>query len=411
MIEELVINYIIRTKDWGFIVENNIDESYFSTCKAQFKFIEDYEAKYNQLPDTISFYSAFPSFDSIDVTDSKDFLLDELRYKKIEAYSAKFFNEVKDIFSKNVLSNQDKIDRVAAISKDLSNLVMVSRSMKYTDLDGIIDILKSTYQTRKADIKGMFYETGIKWLDEVMVGWDRDNDYVVVAGRPGTGKSMMLCALAAEQLVRGRSIAFYEGEMSIAQTMERIVAHLSGISATDMLRGRVDIEKIYYEALDKISKCGGSISILTPKDLGAYATTDQLETFVNKTGAEILFIDQQSLMKDLEHAKVPFERAGNISRQIKTLRDKLNIPVITAVQQNRSSTADGFADTSQLAGSDVIAQDATKVLILSKTDKSSDLITASVVKNRSGKSYVSKDFVASFEYCRFDEVESNVGQD
>ena len=403
MIEIQFINYILQTKDWNFVLENGIDESYFNSCSNQFKYISEYVNKYSQVPDIVTFFKTFPDFENIQVTDSDEYLLDELKYHRIETYSAKMFNQVRDILMKSTIPNQTKIDNISGIIKDLNNIMTTSRSMKFSDLDEIIELLKNTFYDRTLNIKKNFYPTGVDWLDEIFLGWDKDNDYVVVAGRPGTGKSMLLCTLAAEQLKQGKRVAFYEGEMSIAQTMERIVAHLSGLSATDMLKGNTMIQTPYFNAIDKLKSYGGQINILTPQDLGNYVNCDQLETFCNKINADILFIDQQSLMNDLEHARVSFEKAGNVSRQIKALRDKLNIPVITAVQLNRTKTEDGKADTVQIAGSDIIVQDSTKVIILSKHRDKENVITMNIAKNRSGKSYVDKNFTADFEHCNFAE--------
>ena len=409
MIEIQIINYILHTKNWNFIIDNGIDGSYFSTCYSQFKYISDYVNKYDQVPDIITFFKNFPDFENIQVTDSEAYLLDELKYHKVENFSVKMFNQVRDILMKSTLSNQDKIDDISNIIKDLNNIMVGSKSLKFVDLENIIELLKNTFYDRTLNLKKNFYPTGVNWLDEIFLGWDKDNDYVVIAGRPGTGKSMMLCTLAAEQLKQGKKVAFYEGEMSVAQTMERLVAHLSGLSATDMLKGNVSIQDSYFNAIDKLKTYGGQINILTPQNIGGYATCDQLESFCNKTNADILFIDQQSLMNDMEHAKVSFEKAANVSRQIKSLRDKLNIPVITAVQLNRTKTEDGRSDTVQIANSDVIAQDATKILILSKHKEKDNVISMNIAKNRSGKSYVDKEFYADFEHCNFEEYYEDNG--
>ena len=90
----------------------------------------------------------------------------------------------------------------------------------------------------------------------------------------------------------------------------------------------------------------------------------------------------------------------------------MNIPVITAVQLNRTKTEDGRSDTVQIANSDVIAQDATKILILSKYKDKDNVISMNIAKNRSGKSYVDKNFTTDFEHCNFTEYygESDSGE-
>ena len=103
-----------------------------------------------------------------------------------------------------------------------------------------------------------------------------------------------------------------------------------------------------------------------------------LKAFIQKEKLDILFIDQYSLLEDDRKAKNPVERASNISRDVKNLQVMEKIPIIAISQQNRTVNENGV-DTTQIAQSDRIGQDATCVIFIERKD---DLMKLTLVKSR-----------------------------
>ena len=60
-----VLNKILQTKDYSFILLNSLDEGYFYNYKAEFKFIKKHYETYGTVPDQMTFAQAFPDFDFI----------------------------------------------------------------------------------------------------------------------------------------------------------------------------------------------------------------------------------------------------------------------------------------------------------------------------------------------------------
>jgi hypothetical protein len=147
----------------------------------------------------------------------------------------------------------------------------------------------------------------------------------------------------------------------------------------------------YKNYLDSL-KCSnyGAIKVLTPNDIAGPATVDALQAFIEKEHLDILFIDQYSLLEDNSKAKVAHEKVANISRAVKNLQVLKQIPIISVSQMNRTKNEDKTQDSSQIALSDRIGQDATIILMLEKQDaedpnhKGAHKVTLNLVKSRDG---------------------------
>ena len=104
-----------------------------------------------------------------------------------------------------------------------------------------------------------------------------------------------------------------------------------------------------------------------------------LRAFIEKENLDILCIDQHSLLEDDRKARTPTERASNISKDLKNLQVLKKIPIIAVSQQNRSSTDEKGATTSNIAQSDRISQDSTILIFL---EQDNNVLTLNLVKAR-----------------------------
>jgi replicative DNA helicase len=96
------------------------------------------------------------------------------------------------------------------------------------------------------------------------------------------------------------------------------------------------------------------------------------------------------LLEDTSKAKAAHEKVANISKSVKNLQVLKQIPIISVSQMNRTKNEDKTQDSSQIALSDRIGQDATIILMLDKQDaedlnhKGSYRVTLNLVKSRDG---------------------------
>ena len=145
-------------------------------------------------------------------------------------------------------------------------------------------------------------------------------------------------------------------------------------------------------------------------------TVDTLVSFVEKYNLDILFIDQQTLLTDKNRARTSFEKAANISKDIKMLQVRKHIPIITVTQQNRTSVDENsFAGTEHIGQSDRIGQDSTTILGISQKD---GIMTIHIVKARDGGTGKTLNYeidldTGKFEYIKeeneIEEISTNSG--
>ena len=115
------MNYLLSKKDTSIILLNNITKDFFSDYQLEYEFVKEHIDKYGNVPDMESFLSKFPDFDVLQVTESPNYLIDELYNDKNKRSLAKTFNKVRDLL------NEDKTEEALSLyttaAQDLSTAV------------------------------------------------------------------------------------------------------------------------------------------------------------------------------------------------------------------------------------------------------------------------------------------------
>lgn len=372
MIQLQFLNSILDSKDTSLILLNNLDESFFSDYKEEFSYIKSHIDKYGKVPDKITFLSTFPDFDIIEVKESRSYLIDALYEDKNKRLLASTFNKVRNLL------NEGKTEEALSIYTTNAELAIQAKH-----LDSI-DILRDNsrydaYLERCEDFNKYYVKTGFKELDDIIGGWDRQEELATIAARTNMGKSWLLlkCAVAAAE--QGLIVGIYSGEMSERKVGYRIDTLISYISNSGLTKGNKDLQNKYKTFIDELpNKFKGSIKVLTPAMIDGPAGVTALRAFIEKDKLDILCIDQHSLLDDDRHAKNPVERASNISKDLKNLQVMKKIPIIAVSQQNRASTENGIG-TEHIAQSDRISQDSTIILFFEQKD---GVLTLHLVKSR-----------------------------
>ena len=101
MIQLQVLNKILKDKDSSFIVDNNLDESYFSDYQNEFKFIINHLNKYNSIPDLATFLNVFEDFTVLQVDEPDSYLLEKLEEDRTQRKLAFSFNKIRDLLMKD----------------------------------------------------------------------------------------------------------------------------------------------------------------------------------------------------------------------------------------------------------------------------------------------------------------------
>ena len=372
MIQLQALNKILESGDSSFLLINNIGEDFFSDYKDEFRFIQDHINNYSCVPDKATFLSKFPNFDIITVNESTNYIVDALYEDRNRRELAKVFNQVRNLLNEGKTSEAMTVYTSAA-----------SSMLKAKHIDSV-DILKDTsrynaYVERCEDFKKFYIKTGFKELDDIIGGWDRQEELVTIAARTNMGKSWLLLKTALAAVEQGLKVGLYSGEMSERKVGYRLDTLISHISNSGIIKGNSDLQTQYKAYIDGLpNRFEGTLKVLTPDMIDGPAGVNALRAFVEKEDLDVLCIDQHSLLEDDRKARTPVEKASNISRDLKNLQVMKKIPIIAVSQQNRESTENGV-NTQHIAQSDRIAQDSTIVIFFEQKD---GILTMHLVKSR-----------------------------
>lgn len=380
MIQLQVLNKILFEKDVSLITLNNLNSDYFSDYKDEFNFIKDHYEKYGKTPDLATFKEKFPSFDIIEVEEKDSYLIEELCRDKNARSVAYTFNEIRAL-----LKNGEVDKALDMYKKGVEN---ISTGVALESVDIIHDTSRyDAYIERTKDFEKYYVKTGFKELDDLIGGWDREEELATIVARTNVGKSFALFKSAVAALTQGLTVGIYSGEMSEKKVGYRIDTLLSHISNGALTHGNENVKDQYEKYIQELpKKYKNGMKVLTPKMINGPAGVNALRTFIEKEKLDILFIDQHSLLEDDRKAKTPVEKASNISKDLKNLQVMKRIPIITVSQQNRTKgEEEDKVDTTQIAMSDRIAQDSTTIIGITRDKKDQHIMTFHLVKCRDGE--------------------------
>ena len=372
MIQLQFLNYLLKTKDSSILLVNNLNEDFFSDYKNEYNFIINHLREYGNIPDSITFLNNFPSFDIIEVSESPDFLIDKLYEDKNTRVLASIFNKIK----KHLMEGD--IDKAMELYTSSTDVVLKAKHIDAVDILTNTDRYEA-YLQRCENFDKFYVKTGFKELDEIIGGWDREEELATIVARSNQGKSWILFKCAVAAVEQGLNVGIYSGEMSERKVGYRIDTLISNISNSSITKGDRQIQNEYKKHLDSLpNKYKGCLKVLTPNMIDGPAGVTSLRAFIEKENLDILFIDQHSLSEDDRHAKNPVEKASNISRDLKNLQVIKKVPIISVSQQNRNSTENGVG-LEHVAQSDRIAQDSTIVIFFEQKD---GIMTMHLIKSR-----------------------------
>ena len=368
-----IINYLLNTKDSSLLTNGSLNEIYFDDdCKKEFNFILNHFNTYGQICDKETFFSVFRDFESVEVKETPEYLLKALHDDYNTDRIVETVNKIKPL----LLSGQ--VDEAITQLKDVANNITQKVELKCVDL--IRDTSRyDAYVERTQDFGKYYISTGFPELDQLVGGFDREEELATIVARTNYGKSWVLLKCATAAVSQGLNVGIYSGEMSerkVGYRFDTLVGHLSNGA---LIHGNEFIKNDYKKYIDNLSTMfKGSCKVLTPNMISGPADVNALRMFIEKEHLDILFVDQLSLLEDVRKGKTPVEKASNISKDLKNLQVMLRVPIVSVSQQNRTTSENGV-DTTQIAQSDRIGQDSTMIIFIEKKD---DTMKLTLVKSR-----------------------------
>lgn len=212
---------------------------------------------------------------------------------------------------------------------------------------------------RKQDIKTVGLRTGWDKLDKYIGGFV-PGEMIVIAGRPGMGKTALGVCLAISHAKHGGRVCFFSIEMSETQIGDRALAYFGQLDNMRIRNADVsdlEMERIY----DNVSKINMEFYIETSSTI----SIDQIRARVKCMNPRptIVVIDYMQLIHS-KNTKVRQEEVSYISRQCKLMAKDCGVTVIALAQLSREveKRANNRPQLSDLRESGAIEQDADTVL-------------------------------------------------
>jgi replicative DNA helicase len=230
--------------------------------------------------------------------------------------------------------------------------------------DRIDDLAK-----RSDDIFGV--PTGFIDLDKLLSGL-QPSDLLIIAGRPGQGKSGFLLSVAKNAgLTHKKHVAVFSLEMSNEQVVQRLMAQETGIDSQRLRTGKLTEEEwpLFTHAIEVFSDTKiflDDTPAITPLQLRTKCRRLHMEY-----GLDLVIIDYLQLMGGDSRTDNRVQEVSYISRNLKVLARELNVPVLAAAQLSRAveQRQDKRPILSDLRESGSLEQDSDIVMFIYRPDQ------------------------------------------
>lgn len=204
--------------------------------------------------------------------------------------------------------------------------------------------------------------TGFPSLNRLTGGF-ADGELVIVAARTGIGKTSFALNVATSMaLFAGHAVAFYSIEMSSTALMIRVLSSHADVDSQKIRQRRVnEFEKLRVEASrEKLARMPFYVS-----DRPAWSV-ERIDAHADQTPLppRAIFVDYIQLMSSVGRHENRVQQISAVTRSLKALAVKRNVPVIAMSQLRRTESQDAEPMLSDLRESGSIEQDADMVLFL-----------------------------------------------
>jgi len=255
-------------------------------------------------------------------------------------------------------------------------------------------------------------ETGYIDFDNKILGL-RGGDLIVIAGRPGSGKTTWATNICIQATRRGNTGLINSLEMGQYRLGLRILASETGCDLYNLTRGIVD---------DWHSVCdiGGQLQNLYidfSTGLSCADVIGRIREFSDTSHLDFIMLDYLQKMR-FPGAERHDIKVGNATGEFKNIAKELNIPFILISQLSRANEKDGrkvrMPRISDLKDSGSIEQDADVIALIHRPEmydpdniENQNMVDIGLAKNRDGETGRFK-LVFRKNINRFENYESEV---
>lgn len=249
------------------------------------------------------------------------------------------------------------------------------------------DVIRETIKeiekdcVRAKDGKQPGITTGLRTLNNATGGW-RPTNLIIVAARPGIGKTSLALHFAKMAAKSGAWVNFYGLEMKSSDLMRIMISGESSVNRLNLRDGRINAND--WSAINASLTNFERLPIVWNDYAGLTSSRIRSNTIRNRKAGrcDLIIIDYLQLVKPFDKKAIREQQISEVSRTLKEIALSENIPIICLSQLNREAAGDK-PQLHHLRESGAIEQDA-DIVIFPFRDKTDNRFYISVAKNRRG---------------------------
>ena len=300
-----------------------------------------------------------------------------------------------------MLTGSPHIDIANKIVSDMTDIFAKGQGGK---IDSMPQSIQRVYAEMDNRARSDFFQcsTGFQDVDK-LIGTLNQGHIIVLAGRPGMGKSVTGLCIILNNILKGIPCGLINYEMTTEETMLRLLSNVARQPFVDLVNRNVrasdeaESERVYEAIMRTAEKLYG-LPLYQRDDVnGTFSECKATITNMVKVyGVRLVLIDYLQLMTLDRATDNANQDIGKIMRGLKILAKQLGIVIIVLSQLNRNleNRKDKRPMLSDLRESGTIEQDADRVLFCYRDDYYNELCSNPNImelieaKNRHGRTGV-----------------------
>lgn len=383
--ESALISAVCQNKDIGVVLSENVADLFVSHADV-IQDLKNYYYKYNAVPEVEQLVERHSQFIPETITAPTEYYLDELR----ESFMQSKLKQTLLAAGKGL--KDDSATRVLdSLMKDVTQLAKYSTTVKdinLTDVASAEEHYDALRLHRDSNDGNIGIKVNLKSVDRSMPAGMAPGNLIILLGYSGKGKSWLGGYLANQAFLQGKKPMIVSMEMTAAAMRDRIYATMGDglFSMANLQTGSIDIDD--FRTWSKKNVAGKQPFIIVSSDGIAEVTVNTLQAKIDQHRPDLLVVDYIQLMSDGTNSRNETEKIRNVSRDLKRLALRNNIPVIaiSAVTASDLTIPDQPPMLEQVAWSRSIQYDADAAIAVHKYDDTNvvELISR---KNRFGPDF------------------------
>jgi replicative DNA helicase len=268
------------------------------------------------------------------------------------------------------LAFKDEGSAISIVDSAEQQIFAISQQATKRDFIPIKDALASSFDRldelhkRAGGLRGV--PTGFSDLDFRLAGM-QDSNLLILAARPGTGKTAMILNIAQYVAVKLKiPVGIFSLEMSKEELVDRLLVSQADIDAWKLKTGKLSDDDFtrLSEAMGELAEA--PIYIDDTPGISIIEMRTKARRLQVEKGVKLIIIDYLQLADSGRHYDNRVQEVSIISQNFKNLARELRVPVLACSQLSRAVESRGtrIPELSDLRESGSIEQDADVVMFL-----------------------------------------------